>query len=424
MADKPTEDYLWAESAAGGDVADPAAKRSAGYLFEDPLPHEEFNYLTRALGRYVDWLNRSAGGFDYPAESRNLDNLAADDTFVSGFGGSFGGSNRGSQLQTTNANGWEDVCTDGEFIIAVETGSLSPTVYPVVHVFDPSGTTAERTFSISQFAPNVERIVCNGEYIAVCGDAAGGDFEVFDYDGNQQFTGQFDTGATVFLNDMDMDANRLYLAGNTGGAGNELQAWDLSTGTLDWSYAHGANLYGVIKGASKVYATGAANGTSETFIVSSTSGGAVAYTTPSASVDTTGGKPIAQTENFVFIPVSTTSVQKVNKFSTPGDQGSPFTLSNDLRGLAADERYVYAITTDEVQAFREDLFASWITSISTTAIASGTTTGQYVYILDETTSPFDMYQITTGRHPGIWRYTGTHTEGWQQWKFIPSPQVS
>lgn len=61
---KPEEDILWAEdgpnSAPGSnEPVDPGASlRQTGYGFEQGIPHEEFNWITRAQGRWIDYLNR------------------------------------------------------------------------------------------------------------------------------------------------------------------------------------------------------------------------------------------------------------------------------------------------------------------------------------------------------------------------------
>lgn len=59
---KPTEDVSWAES---GSPVEPSAKRADGYVVKDKLPAQEFNWLIRALGRWIVWLSAlfsNAGG--------------------------------------------------------------------------------------------------------------------------------------------------------------------------------------------------------------------------------------------------------------------------------------------------------------------------------------------------------------------------
>lgn len=50
---KPTEDPTWAES---GSPVEPSAKRTNGYVVKDKLPAQEFNWLIRALSRWIVWL--------------------------------------------------------------------------------------------------------------------------------------------------------------------------------------------------------------------------------------------------------------------------------------------------------------------------------------------------------------------------------
>lgn len=58
---KPTDDILWAESAGGTDVLDPSAKRTNGWVENDPLPYNNLNYLLRSGGRYSDFCARAFG---------------------------------------------------------------------------------------------------------------------------------------------------------------------------------------------------------------------------------------------------------------------------------------------------------------------------------------------------------------------------
>lgn len=58
---KPTDDILWAESAGGTDVADPSAKRTNGWVENDPLPYNNLNYLLRSGGRYSNFCARAFG---------------------------------------------------------------------------------------------------------------------------------------------------------------------------------------------------------------------------------------------------------------------------------------------------------------------------------------------------------------------------
>lgn len=50
---KPTEDVSWAES---GSPVEPSPERANGYPTRSKLPAQEFNWLIRALGRWIVWL--------------------------------------------------------------------------------------------------------------------------------------------------------------------------------------------------------------------------------------------------------------------------------------------------------------------------------------------------------------------------------
>jgi hypothetical protein len=57
---RPTEPVLWAETADPSDVTEPAGKRPAGYQYEDELPHDDFNAIARATGRWLEYSKRSS----------------------------------------------------------------------------------------------------------------------------------------------------------------------------------------------------------------------------------------------------------------------------------------------------------------------------------------------------------------------------
>lgn len=57
---RPTEDILWAESAAADDVSDPSVERPGGFQFRQDLPNDQLNFLLRALGRWTSWTRAGA----------------------------------------------------------------------------------------------------------------------------------------------------------------------------------------------------------------------------------------------------------------------------------------------------------------------------------------------------------------------------
>lgn len=58
MAVKPTDDFLWAETPGDpSDVVNPTPKRAGGFLPDTDVIAEEFNYLFRAAGRWIQYLN-------------------------------------------------------------------------------------------------------------------------------------------------------------------------------------------------------------------------------------------------------------------------------------------------------------------------------------------------------------------------------
>lgn len=53
---KPTENLNFAESAPAANISEPTTKRAQGYNFREPLPHNEMNWLLRALMRASRWV--------------------------------------------------------------------------------------------------------------------------------------------------------------------------------------------------------------------------------------------------------------------------------------------------------------------------------------------------------------------------------
>ena len=73
-AERPTESIEFAES---GPPADPGSQlpqdpgsgiRGAGYGFKQPIPHEEFNWIHRTIGRWIKWIDQRLNGFASLAE--------------------------------------------------------------------------------------------------------------------------------------------------------------------------------------------------------------------------------------------------------------------------------------------------------------------------------------------------------------------
>lgn len=116
---KPTETPEFAESADPADVTEPVAGRTAnGYLYQDPLPHDEHNWLLRQLFRWATWFNtfdqthiHDGGSTDISAPKVRVQLLDLDGDSV--------GDDVGAYLEPTAST------TGGDFTLSLNPGSAS-----------------------------------------------------------------------------------------------------------------------------------------------------------------------------------------------------------------------------------------------------------------------------------------------------------
>lgn len=427
MADKPTEDILWAESAAGGDVTDPSGKRSAGYLFEDPWPHDEANYMFRAIGRFTNWLARSAGKFTDPQDAEG--EVDAGETLISGGREVVGSKIPGATttIGPTPSEALVDCQSDGYFVISLEQANFGALAEAQVHVVDPTGAVATRSWGTGDIGADHQALACNGEYIAVL--RADGEFEVFDYDGVSQFTG--DRVGTS--SDICMDQLNVYIAGAaaiaTGGTNSrEMQAWTLSTGAFLWELdsAFGATLIACQTDGRFVYAASTSATGGGDYLVRVNLDGTIDAQGGAAGCADKGRLAIGRDAIYVASGTSPVTIYEYSKMRT-----AVFTqLSTVAWGsgafagaLAVDDRYVYGVSNSILHAIPIDnmdsVWRGWQGQVAFSSTPWIVTTGQYVFVADDGASR--MAQVSTGRLHGVWEYTGTtpYTGHWFQRRYIP-----
>lgn len=220
---RPTEAYLWAESAAPGRVTNPTGSRSGGYGFEDPLPSDEFNYLMQSPGRWIDYLRKQADGFDSIAQA--LASAAAGEHFRTNpqtntdFRGRLAGTLTGDQIVALD--------TDGRYMYAVRENGGSYAVQKIDIATWAVSATFTLTGTPSGAAP-VRCISCDGAHLAVGWD---NNFEVFRLsDGVRVISA---TGLlTEPLDCVVFGSHAAYVSTDTSGLGvGFVQAYSLSTYT-------------------------------------------------------------------------------------------------------------------------------------------------------------------------------------------------
>lgn len=419
-----SEEILWAESAAGGDISDPAAKRTAGYQFEDPWPHEEANFMFRALGRFSDWLSRSAGRFTSPGgslASTGEGPLASGETLVTG---------ASVWPPTTTAPGpavtetMVDIDHDGVFAIVLEQGDGVDAQQ--VHVIDRSGVVATRSWSTGVLAATAQAVACNGVEIAVL--QSDGNFEVFDYDGVSQFTGDR-VGAST---DIAMHNSRVFVCGAaaiaTGGTNSrEIQAWTLSTGAFAWELdnAFGATVNAITTDGQYVFGGGNTTGGGDTILRVLEGTGAI---------NAQGGSAVVADKNRIVVgPYSIyvlTGSTSPALFEYSRARASVFTQLDTLAlgsgnaagGLAIDDRYIYLATNSILHAIpiSAPLDSEW----RGFQLAVGNTPwlvsdAQNLWIANNDAGA--IQHVTTGRTHSVWSYTGDQPRPtfWFRRRFTP-----
>jgi len=185
-------------------------------------------------------------------------------------------------------------------------------------------------------------------------------------------------GATgvAFLSDVAIDGTYLYLVGATGSGSYECRAINLSTGSVVWSYAHGATLYSVATNGWRVFVAGAA--------------GTGAYNIRSLQADT-GDDASSSGYDDVWDETLATAVARRDCMACDGDglyvglpSGAALNVhqlnvsdgsreesqvwgGGDCTGIAADHGYVFACfddgATGQVLGIRKASFTvGWVAS--------------------------------------------------------------
>lgn len=238
----PSEDILFAESAAPGDVSDPAGVRAGGYPFEAPVPYEEFNYLFRALGRWVD--NLKGGSAVYASYAEFLAEAAVGDT---GIINEFDPTDTTPPIGVvvTNTGDFEHVETDGEFWFVSASFAFQRR--------DLETFTDVLTYTPTLSVTTRKGIKSNGSFVAVAYDDK---VELFNRDTGASVWTHTYAGSSV--SDIAIDDDYVHLVGNSVTA--SYRALNIADGTTATTVAHDATLNAVTTDGRYAYAGGNAAG--------------------------------------------------------------------------------------------------------------------------------------------------------------------
>lgn len=326
----PSDNYLWAESAAPGDVSDPAAKRAGGYQDTDIYPHEEHNYQMRAIGRWID--NLRSGGGVYASYAEFLAEAAVGDV---GIINSFDPETTDLALDILHSNvGNEDVVTsDGEYwFVRAANAFESRNLDNVVTVY--------QTYTPTLAITTGKKIVSNGSKVAITYDDK---VELFDRDtGVSEWTYTYD-GSSV--SDVAIDSDYVHIVGNDIVA-DSYEALNIATGLKAYGLSSGSTGQCVTTNGLKAYFG----------INSAVTGGDLSANTNYVIVDiptltfiedagTFGSVPlnIHVDESWAYIQISTgTAVLPPNLYSVQ----ALLNLSGPVRD--SDSEYLYIEGTDHL----------------------------------------------------------------------------
>lgn len=220
---RPTDDYLWAESASPGDIDNPTVKRSGGYLFENELPHNQFNYLLRSPGRWIDYLRYQGDGratLQSAITNAGAGELTRVEPDISNdYKGRIQGTLGGNAVITQDTDGVSlYIATRNAGVYAVQRVLIS--TWTVTHTYTLLSTPDDTN--------PVRCISCDGKHLAV---GHGGRLEVFDVDTN---TRVLDVNLDVLGDALDVHVHgaSVITLWRGGGAGSSfIQLHELSTYT-------------------------------------------------------------------------------------------------------------------------------------------------------------------------------------------------
>lgn len=437
MAIKPVDQKVdFAETAAASRVATEAQVdviRDAGYPVRFRPPSGIWNRILRSIGRWIDWLARSSGGYSAPqAGTIGTFPVGTLDTLITGASGP--GIGISAVLDTTDNTG--DFATtmdhDGQFVIYVEQGD--GVAEAQCFVLDPSFSFAggTRKFNLGFTSGDVAAVAANGTYIAI--GRTGGAVEVWDYDGNSQFTFNTNSGTLV---DLAMDNDRVYAAGAAGIAtpggtnAREVHAYTLSTGAFAWEMdAAKATINSIRTDGDFVYIAGAVFGGDHLWRLIASSG--VTDAAGSTTDPPVGRKQLALAQDSLYVVTRNGGVDTLREFNknhispagTFNQISSVSLVVNNQGPVDADDRYVYVHDGTRMHGIpvgRElsDKYAGW--NIVCDA-EFHVTSGQYLYFIDNTIGPPRQLRfVTLDRRPGVWQYFGANPPArhWFRRRFIP-----
>lgn len=352
----PSEEILFAESAAPGDVSDPSGVRSAGYPFKAPVPHEEFNYLFRALGRWTD--NLRGGSAVYASYAEFLAEAAVGEM---GIIDTFDPNTTNPPLsQISTAVGVNSVSTDGEYFFTEDGSGTFEAVSP------GDVSTAVVTYSPASAVTGSKQIVSNGKFVAIAYDDI---IELFDRDSGARVWDYTYSGTSIA--EIDIDSAYVHLVGNN--TAQAYEAINLGTASVDYAFdtdstglcveSNGLHTYVGVNSAGAGAGAGITSG-DHLLIIETTSGSLV-------RADNLGTTPLVLHHDGTWLYIGTSGDTFV--FNTEGFR-TQSQIPLGPTALDSDARYLYIGTSAAGTWAIPKEVALWAQDPTTTT-ASGITVG-------------------------------------------------
>ena len=400
---RPTNDYLFAESAAVGRVVDPAGVRAGGYPLNAKLPSNEMNYLMQSPGRWIDYLRYQADGYTTlqdaidaasPGELvRVLRDVAAD------YRGRITGTLTGDEIIAAD--------NDGLYLYVVRVNGTTYTVQQILI----SDWTVEHTFTLTGTPDGSNPVRSISSDGAHCAIAWGGTIEVFELTGYTRVLTVTPTGATA-EDVVCFGAYMAYVAKDIGASISIVGAYELatytSTGVATLTLASTGEVAVSADGLYVYVAYRVSGGTDNTLEVYDPET-VTQQTTTTWSNDAVVARALAANQDYVAVGVSATP-NEVRVFRTRLDSAGAVVLEAvTVLGGSVNQSVIftdrYLITAQSGARVRAYALHSWELVWEdrqvTKTVTDITTDGIHIYIPSDNTSQ-RIAKLHTGDHVTSW----------------------
>jgi len=392
-----------------------------GYAPDEPLAAEHLNWYLQAMAQ---WLASLSGGLVFPtpeaAIAALIDSQTSLPTYVPCIIDEYDADQRPGSVKTSVIPVGVALSVDvsGRSVVWCVSGSA------VALAKERDLTTAVATYNLAGAAviTSESRVITDGIYTLVSYDTF---VDCFGHDsGTLLWT--YDHGAAVY--DIAMDGTRVYIVGELGTANKHARGVTLATGVQAWAYRHSAGagdaLYSVATNGRQVFVAGEdssyASGATLRALEASTGndatneGGTAADTTGMAWNDVqvsqiVRGKCLATDGRSLFLGYADTAARELEKRGCDdGTIVASVELADSCTSVAVDQRYVFTSDdADHVIAFEKDLTRAWQYIGAETGAKQVVSDGSAVFMTDFTGLAGLVKRLYRGNTAETWRRVNT-----------------